>query len=229
MTDCTRALLFDLDGCLVDSLPSIARCWAQILEPLGARAPSQEQIRAHVGPPVDRVATILLPGADGPTIERVVAAYRRRSVQAVSEIEPFDGICELLAWLTGRGWRLGIATSKSLEVVQPLLARLDLRRFFATVQGTRPAELGTDKATVVHRAQQALAPLPPLALVGDRHHDVEGAHANGIPAIGALWGYGTREELLTAGADHLAESPHELISILTHMHTSHAVSRQRRS
>ncbi len=207
------SLLFDLDGCIVDSLPSIARCWAETLPEFGLAVPAPETIRAHVGPPVDAVARAFAPGADAATVAALVAAYRARSARA-TDVEAFPGMPELLAALTTRGWVLGIATSKSLEVVGPLLARLDLASRFAIVEGTHVDELGTDKATVVGRALAGLAPVIPSALVGDREHDVQGAHAHGLAAIGVLWGYGSEAELASAGVDELVHTPSELASRL---------------
>jgi phosphoglycolate phosphatase len=210
------ALLFDLDGCLVDSLPSIARCWSETLTGFGLPAPTPEQVRPHVGPPVDVAARALAPGADEATVEAIVADYRQRSARA-TDVVPFPGIPELLGVLTRRGMRLGIATSKSIEVAEPQLARLHLRRWFEVVEGTEVHELGADKATIVARALERLDPIRPIALVGDREHDVRGAHANGLGAIGVLWGYGSRDELVGAGADQLVRDPAEIAPTVSRM------------
>jgi phosphoglycolate phosphatase len=201
------ALLFDLDGCLVDSLPAIRGCWATVLPRFGARLPDEARVRALAGPPVDQVARHLMPAADEATIAELVAVYRRCSAERATDVPAFPGIPELLAQLTGAGIRLGIATSKSIEVAEPVLEALGLRDAFAVVEGTRRDELGTDKATVVARALAGLAPDRPVALVGDRRHDIDGAHAHGLAGLGALWGYGGRDELVRAGADALLAAP----------------------
>jgi phosphoglycolate phosphatase len=112
---------------------------------------------------------------------------------------------------------MGIATSKSIEVAEPVLQALGLRERFAVVEGTRLAELGTAKETVVARALAGLKALGaprPTALVGDRAHDVVGARAHGLRAFGVLWGYGGREELVAAGADALLERPADLLDVI---------------
>jgi phosphoglycolate phosphatase len=210
------ALLFDLDGCLVDSFPSIARCWRETLTEFGLPAPTPTQVRPNVGPPVSVAARALAPGADEATVTAIVADYRQRSARA-TDVGPFPGIPELLGVLAQRGMRLGIATSKSIEVAEPQLARLDLGRWFEFVEGTGVHELGTDKATIVARALERLDPIRPLALAGDREHDVRGAHANGVAAIGVLWGYGSRDELVDAGADELVREPAELAATVSRM------------
>ena len=208
-----RALLFDLDGCLVDSLPSIARCWAETLGAVGRPAPSVEQVRPFVGPPADTIARTLAPDMSEPEIGRLLRSYRRCTA-AAEDVAPFPGVPELLAALGGAGITLAVATSKSIEVVDPLLERLDLARGFEVVEGTQRDELGTDKATIVGRALDRLSPTRAFGHVGDREHDVVGAHAHGLTAIGVLWGYGSRRELTAAGADVLAASPTELETVL---------------
>jgi phosphoglycolate phosphatase len=204
-----HALLFDLDGCLVDSLPSITRCWGETLGAVGRPAPTAADLRPYVGPPADQTARALAPDMTQPEIEELLAAYRRCTTVA-EDVAAFPGIPELLEVLAGRGVPLAVATSKSIEVVEPLLERLDLTRWFDVVEGTGRHELGTDKATIVARALAGLAPTRAFALVGDREHDVIGAHTHGLTAIGALWGYGSADELTAAGADVLVASPAEL-------------------
>ncbi len=209
-----RPVLFDLDGCIVDSLPSIARCWAETLPEFNLPVPPFDVIRAHVGPPVTEAARTYAAGRDEPTIAAVVSAYRARSAQA-TDVEPFAGMPELLRSLHASGRPIAVATSKSQEVVEPTLDRLGLRSLFAVVEATRVDEQGADKATIVARAMAALAPLVPVAHVGDRGHDVIGAHANGLRAIGVLWGYGSDAELTAAGADELVATPEDLGELLT--------------
>jgi phosphoglycolate phosphatase len=213
----TDALLFDLDGCLVDSLPAIRSCWERTLPRFGAQLPSDAEVRRLAGPPVDEVARTLLPGASPPRIAQVVAAYRRCSVDAATEVPAFPGIPELIDALAERGVAMGIATSKSIEVAEPVLDALGLHERFAVIEGTRVDELGTAKETVVGRALagfEARGVPRPSALVGDRAHDVVGAHAHGLRAVGVLWGYGGPEELRTAGADALLERPSDLLALL---------------
>ncbi len=201
------ALLFDLDGCLVDSWPSILRCWELTLPEFGRELPVAAQMHRLAGPPVDEVARHLMPNADEPTIAAAVARYRRCSLAAAGDVPAFPGVPELLHRLRDRGVALGLATSKSIEVAEPLLESLGLRGCFEVAEGTREDELGTDKATVVGRALAGMAPVVPVGLVGDREHDIRGAHAHGIGGFGALWGYGSREELTAAGADRLLARP----------------------
>jgi phosphoglycolate phosphatase len=129
-------------------------------------------------------------------------------------VPAFEGVPEMLDDLRSRGVRLGLATSKSMEVAQPVLESLGLWGHFAVIEGTRVDELGTDKTTVVGRALAGLAPHVAVGLVGDRRHDIEGAHAHGIAGFGVLWGYGGRAELEAAGADALLAEPADVAALV---------------
>jgi phosphoglycolate phosphatase len=146
----------------------------------------------------------------GAAVDEYVAAYRAEYERAAaSGTKVVAGVPEALEALTGRH-RLAVATTKPLEVAQPLLAHLGLDRFFAGVFGPSLAARSESKLVTLSRATEALKPLEPLALVGDRKYDVLAAcHAN-ITAVGALWGYGTREELQEAGAHVLVGEPADL-------------------
>jgi phosphoglycolate phosphatase len=175
------------------------------------------EIRRLAGPPVDEVARALVPDAPPDRIAEIVAAYRLCSLAAAAQVPAFPGVPELVDELADRGVAMGIATSKSIEVAEPVLEALGLRSRFAVVEGTRVDELGAAKETVVARALaglQALGVPRATALVGDRAHDVIGAHAHGLRAFGVLWGYGGREELEASGADALIERPADLLELL---------------
>jgi phosphoglycolate phosphatase len=213
----SAALLFDLDGCLVDSLPSIRYCWEQTLAAFDQPAPEPALLDRFAGPPLDEVARELMPDAGPDRIAAVVAHYRGCARDDVERVLAFPGVVELLADVGDRGVVLGIATSKSIEVAEPVLEHLDLRRYFAVVEGTRVEEAGTAKTVIVGRVLEALGERglgPPVGLVGDREHDIIGAHAHGIGGFGALWGYGSRAELEAAGADTLLAAPADVAALV---------------
>ena len=114
-----------------------------------------------------------------------------------------DGVPEVLAALA---LPLALATSKALEFVAPLLEHFGLQ--FAVVSAPVLAE---PKAETVARAQRALG-APDAVMVGDRHFDVEAAHACGLRTIGVTWGVGDRDEL--SGAEIVIEQPTELLTLL---------------
>jgi phosphoglycolate phosphatase len=196
-------VLFDLDGTLVDSLPGITAAVNAVL----ATSYSPQDIRQYVGPPLH---DWLGPLSGRDDVDELVAEYRRvYATLMVSGSEVFDGVPAALAELRDSGARMAVATSKTQPLAVELLRGLGLASFFAAVCGPVPPARD-DKATTIAQALAALGSPPEAVMVGDRHHDIDGAHANGLRAIGVTWGFGTREEL--AGADALIDSPGELSS-----------------
>jgi phosphoglycolate phosphatase len=197
-------VLFDLDGTLVDSLPAIRR---GINETLGLHL-GDDEVRPLVGPPSHDTFAALT-GASGAELDALVAGYRARYAQIMGDgTIPFPGIPELLDELLAAGATLAVATSKSRHLARDLLEQLGLAGRFATIQGPG---MGGDsiRDTKAQTIAAALADLgvaaaPDIPMVGDRSHDIEGAHAHGLRAVGVLWGFGSEDELTSAGADVLA-------------------------
>ena len=207
------AVLFDLDGVLADSRATITRGTRAALAERGHRDPGVARIAAMIGPPL-QVAYAELLGLDPADAEvaACVGAYRARYRLLLHETPGFPGMAEALDALAAAGLRLGVATSKPLPFAEPVLAALGLRERFAVVEG--PSFDGTEfKTATLGRALAALGSRT-LALVGDRSHDVEAAHAHGLVAVGVTWGIGTRAELETAGADAIVDTPPALVEVV---------------
>jgi phosphoglycolate phosphatase len=207
-------VLFDLDGTLVDSLPGIRR---GINETLGLQL-TDDEVRPLVGPPShDTFAT--LTGASGPELDALVAGYRARYAQIMVEGSvPYPGIRELLADLAAEGATLAVATSKSRHLARDLLEQLGLAERFAAIQGPGMGGDGI-RDTKSQTIAAALADLGvsgsrAITMAGDRSHDMEGAHAHGLRAVGVLWGFGSQDELTAAGADALAPDVPALRALL---------------
>lgn len=203
------AILFDLDGVLVDSSRAIARSVDRALVDAGRRPAAHGVVRGLIGMPLHDIFERLGCGS-GAAVDDYVAAYRAEYERvAPSGTTVVAGVPKALEALSRRH-RLAVATTKPLEVARPLLAQLGLDRFFAGVFGPSLTARSESKEITLSRATEALKPLEPLALVGDRKYDVVAARQVNIRAIGALWGYGTREELQEAGAHVLVGEPADL-------------------
>ena len=114
---------------------------------------------------------------------------------------------------------LVIVTSKPKEFAVPILDGLGLLGRFQAVFAPSLEEVDEPKVATLEKALAEYAiGRPPFAaiMVGDRKHDIEAAHSNGLLAIGALWGFGSRRELVEARADFLAEQPADVSEIVTH-------------
>jgi phosphoglycolate phosphatase len=202
------AVLFDLDGVLVDSRAAISGALNHALVAHGLAPRPEAELYRYIGPPlVEAFAELTGLGVESGEVGAFVSAYREHyAVSSLSETLVVAGMPELLDAL-GERYRLAVATSKPLPYTEPLLAAVGLRARFEVVAGPALDVDMQPKATTVRAALDALGD-PPAVMIGDRSHDVAGARANGLPVIGVTWGIGDAAEL--AGADALVAAPREL-------------------
>ena len=202
------AVLFDLDGTLVDSRPGIVAALNATLRQLGEPEVPEAALVPRIGPPIhDTWSELLQRPVD--EVEDVVVAYRERYATLMLDgTSVYPGVVRLLERLSAEGQLMAVATSKAQPMAIALLEHLGLDGFFAAVRGPVPPST-EEKPATVGRALEALglAAGTGAVLVGDRHHDVTGGHAHGLAVIGATWGYGSREELSAAGAEAIASEP----------------------
>jgi phosphoglycolate phosphatase len=217
-------VLFDLDGTLTESGPGIMNSLAYALDAIGRPPLPAAELRRFVGPPLyDSFRDVA--GLDEAATHDAMIAYRRYFVaRGMYENSVYPGIVDLLRALGDAGRRLGVATSKPIPYALPIVEHFELRPYFEVVCGPALDGVGAVKAEVVADALASLAvsASPDVVLVGDRSHDVVGAHENGIACIGVLWGYGTRDELTAAGADAIAADVDELATLLGLTHEGQA-------
>ena len=203
-------LLFDLDGTLTDAGDGIIRCIQHALAGLGA--PSGADLRWCVGPPLQDSFGELLGTQDQEQIDRAIALYRERFVATgMFENAVYPGVADGLRQLRAAGHALWVVTSKPHEFARKILAHFELRDAFAEVYGSEFSGLHADKRDLLRHVLSAERFAEPPWMIGDRRHDVEAAHANGLRAVGVTWGYGSGAELQAAGADVMVESMQELI------------------
>ena len=205
-------LLFDLDGTLTDNYAGIAASIVHALARLDRPAPDAAALRTCVGPPLRGSFARLLGTTEPALIERAVAHYRERYAEVGwRENVAYDGAGEALAALHARGARMFLCTSKPTVFATRIVRHFG---FDAHLHGVYGADLDgalDDKAALLARliAIERIDPRT-ATMIGDRVNDIRAAHANGVRAIGALWGYGSREEL--AEAEALVATPAELVA-----------------
>jgi len=211
-----RHLFFDLDGTLTDPRQGIVRCLRYALSAFAVAIPTDTELEAFIGPPLQRTFASLL-GDDDDLIAEALRRYRERFASAgMFENQVYPGIPELLESSRHAGWTLHVVTSKPTVFAAQILAHFDLIRHFAAVHGSELSGLRADKTELVaHVLATEQISAPDAVMIGDRSHDVVGAQANGVRALGVLWGYGSREELRAAGAARSYETVEALREALT--------------
>ena len=203
-------VIFDLDGTLTDSKPGIVACIQHALAQLEYELDPAIDLDRYIGPPLREVFTQLCGGAVD--TEQAVAHYRARYADTgLFENRVYDGIEASLAELAGRAESIYIATSKPTVYSERIIAHFGLDPYFEVIYGANlDGTLGNKAELLAHLlASEGLDPARAV-MIGDRHYDMIGARRNGLRTIGALWGYGSEQELLAAGADRLCACPAEL-------------------
>jgi len=208
-------MLFDLDGTLTDPKQGIIGCLRYALESLGANAPAAQALERLIGPPLSESFAHLLGPGDNDRVEQAVRLYRERfTAKGMFENSVYPGIVDALAELRDYGVQLFVATSKPRGFAERIVEHFELGRFFSNVYGSELSGANADKKDLLGHVLRAES-LPPAntVMVGDRSYDILGARANSLFSVGVLWGYGSREELVAAGAGALCDAPNALGSL----------------
>ena len=204
-------IFFDLDGTLTDPKPGITRSIQHALQELEHPAiPSEDELTWCIGPPLRSSFVKILGGEHD--ADRAVSLYRERfSDIGLYENARYEGIVEVLTKLGSSGHRLFVATSKALVFADRIVDHFGLRPHFERVFGAELDGTRADKGDLLAYALKETDVDPSKALmIGDRSHDMIGAGKNGIKGIGVLYGYGSRDELIAAGASHVCATPGEI-------------------
>jgi phosphoglycolate phosphatase len=203
------SILIDLDGTLTDPRVGIVACLKYAIESMGLTPPGDRELERFIGPPLQE-SLASLPGIDSAEqVTRAVAFYRERFGETgMYENTVCPDIPQTLEQLTSRGATLYVATSKPTIYAARIIEHFGLSRYFRRVYGSELDGTRSNKAELIaHLLRAESLPAASAVMIGDRSHDMVGARANNVFAIGVLWGYGSREELLGAGAAVLCERP----------------------
>ncbi len=212
-----KYILFDLDGTLTNPKEGITKCVQYALKHFGIERECDELI-SFIGPPLKEkfIEYASLSEEDG---VKAVEIYRERFAPiGIFENEIYDGIIYLLEELKKQGKTLAIATSKPTVYAEKIAEKYGIMPYLSCLVGSELDGRHTDKAEVVEIAMRKLgASSKNTIMVGDREHDVIGARKNGVECIGVGYGYGGEDELLKSGALKIADTPYELLKILSAM------------
>lgn len=204
-----KAVFFDLDGTLVDSREGIVNCLRYALETLGVPLPDDARLEACIGPPLQASLADLV-GSE--RADEALRLYRERYERTgIFEQSVYPGAPEMLDAVRRRGLRVVLLTSKPSVYARRIVERFGLADRFDALYGSELNGDLTRKEDLIRHAlqQERLAPSDAV-MVGDRSHDIEGARANGVASIGVAWGFGSREELIAAGAGQVCEAPWQI-------------------
>lgn len=209
------AVLFDLDGTLTDPAVGITTSFRHALEEVGYPVAADTDLTWMIGPPLrHNFASIGLPEH---LHDAAAVAYRTRHTDVgLFEAALVDGIEDVLRGLVDDGVALALATMKPVDQAHTTLRHFGLDGYFGVVAGTIADGLPVPKAAVVKDALHQLEVTDPtrVAMVGDRHHDVDGGRENRCRTVGVTWGYAQEGELERTPPDHVVTTPDDLLRVL---------------
>jgi len=211
-------ILFDLDGTLTDPKTGITKSVQYSLRTFGIHIGNLDELIPFIGPPLrDSYRKYYAFSAE--EAENAVEQYREYySTQGIFENTIYDGVESLLETLYLSGKTLIVATSKPTVFAERIVRHFGIDRYFTFVSGSELDGQRSQKDLVIRHALDTLniTAIHEAVMIGDREHDVIGAKKAGMGSIGVLYGYGSAEELIGAGADRLVKTVDELSQLLSH-------------
>lgn len=212
-------LLVDLDGTLTDSSEGITKSIAYALEKMGVECKDRNELKKYIGPPL---TVSFRDYFDGEDINKAVRLYRERySETGWKENRVYEGVPEMLAALKASGRKIFMATSKPEHFAKQIAEYFDFAKYFDVICGATTDLVRYNKQQVVEYALEVagvelgrdgkVSDPSQVLMIGDRHHDVEGAGVFGIKTLGVTYGFGTSEELLGCGAVAAVDTPEEVV------------------
>lgn len=225
MTNDAEAVLFDMDGTLIDSRQNAIRSVQKGLESLdddvseSVPVPSEEKITSLIGAPSDQYFRRLLPDhlrEYREQVEERIGTFEREGI-AEGNVQFYDGMKPILESLAQSNLPLGLVTNGGRDYFEAHREQLNFDRYFDLLYCVDDSERREKEELVerfLHRKNH-----PEAVMVGDRSYDIEAAHRHGLSFIGVLWGYGNQEEL--QGADRIADTVSCLADHLRIHNTKH--------
>lgn len=205
-------VILDLDGTLTDSAEGVYNAIGYALKEIGREVP-RSQLRFMLGPPIIEGFTQLL-GGDRALAMKCVSIERVYSnARGIYEGRVFPEVHDMLEKLKAAGCRLAVATCRTMPSTVKVLAHYGLNGYFDAVEAPSQQDLNfRGKAGLIESILRRFGAKPGECLMaGDRAGDIDGAHDAGVRAAGALYGYGSREEL--SRADYLCQTPDDIMRL----------------
>lgn len=213
-----HAVLFDLDGTLLDTLQDIADSANAVLRRFGFPEHPTAAYKYFIGDGMEMLARRTLPAGccDATRIEQYASGLREEYGRRwADKSAAYPGIPGLLDSLSSRGLPMAVLSNKPDEFTRLCVSRLLPRWQFASVVGQRPeVPRKPDPAGALAIAAQLGCNPNKILYLGDTNTDMQTAVAAGMFPAGALWGFRTADELLASGAKALVEDPLDLLGLL---------------
>ena len=206
-------VLFDLDGTLTKSDPGIINSVKATLKQMDCPVPSN--LRRFIGPPL-YTSFVDFCGMTEEQSQRSIMLYRDYyNAKGIFDNSVYPGILDLLKDLKEAGAKVCVATSKPQSAAEIVLNYFEITPLLDFISGASEDDRSSEKVTLIENGLKKCGiPADRAVMIGDTRFDAEGAKGANVDFIGALYGYGTREEMINAGASRFAKDAQELRSLL---------------
>lgn len=210
-----KYLLFDLDGTITDPALGITNSVKYALKHYGIKE-EYENLLKFIGPPLFDSFKNFYHFNDEKANEAIKIYREYFSEKGLYENKVYPGMKELLKKLKEEGYTLIVATSKAELFAKKIMEHFELDSYFDAICGASMDQSRNKKADVIAYALDRYPniDLNEAIMIGDRLHDIEGAHERGLKAIGVLYGYGSQEEMETYKADYIVKNLDELYQLI---------------
>lgn len=213
-----KAIIFDFDGTLADTVPAIREGINLTMRALGYPESSESDILAHINFGARRLIRLSLPGElqdDEKKVDEALALYDKMYEKTYLHTDHlYAGMSEVLSTLKNRGYRIAVMSNKQDPFIVNLAAALLPKDCYTVARGQRRGAPAKPDPTVPLEIASILGTEPSqCAFVGDSNVDMETAKNAGMCPVGVCWGYRTRQILEEAGAAVLAEKVSDLLDI----------------
>jgi phosphoglycolate phosphatase len=213
-----KAVLFDLDGTLLDTIDDIADSMNHVLKTYGFPEHDRESYKLFVGDGMGNLVRRALPPdkLDESLIAECLAAMRREyQTRWAKKTKVYPEILELLTLLSSKNIKMAVYSNKPDDFTKLMAAQFFSYCSFEQVIGSRPGKpLKPDPAVALEIAANMMVSAFQIVYLGDTGTDMKTAVAAGMYPVGALWGFRTREELTANGAKVLIKHPLELQNLI---------------
>lgn len=197
--------LFDFDGTLCDTTEGIFNSVIYSLQCFGIEETDMKKLEFFIGPPLFESYKTLYNVSDEEA-KWLIEKYRERyRLKAAEESCVYNGIKEMLSELKAKGKKIAIASSKPEFFVEEISKHHDIYKYFDFVSAESFQNNHSSKKELIEACLDFFGnpQKEQVIMVGDRFYDIDGAKAVGVDSAGAVYGFGTEEELTTAGATYI--------------------------
>lgn len=209
-----KHILFDLDGTLTDPMMGITKSVRYALNYYGIEVKDLNDLLPFIGPPL-RDSFKEYYGFDEAKANEAVEKYREYyKTDGIFDNKVYQGMVECLQTLKDNGKKLYVATSKPEFFAKQIIEHFSLSKYFEYVGGSEFNSREKKAEVIEYVLKTNQIDNDDVIMVGDRKHDIIGAHENKIPCVGVLYGYGTEDELKQYQADYLVSTVGELTELL---------------